>query len=347
MVSYNIPMEIIGIVLGIIMALIGAVFYFGTYWYDMRKKNPELDVFLKARKPPYPPIISMVDLSGRMFCFVGEKDKPHDVKFKKDDFGLLLDPRFASKAPRTRLEDGTTILFYGTNFHFPLDLNGARAIVQTVKKIRHEYPELDFIRDDIVLLELLTKEGEDLYHDVREVLHRYPQEIEEIEEPSSIHLPKIRLPKSLRRIISKEEIEENENAGVIEPQKETDKTDKTENADPETETEAENDIPIEDIAVMDDTLTEDDIVEIVEEIKAKLKQWKIEPGFFSLKEGLELLPIGTTSTDMKRVETITKINTQNEIGYRPTWEDTAKFIGIVVAIIVVAYMVISALKPPG
>jgi len=177
MVSIDLPLEyIIGIGI-LILALAGAALFFGMYWLEMRDKNKELDVFLTARKK-HLPIISLIDLAGRLYLFVGEKHKPQDIKYKNDTFGLIIDSAQASKKPRSSLQDGTPLIFYGINFHFPLDPNGARGIVQLIHNIREEYPQLNFILDDIAIMELLTKSGDDLYNDVQEVLYRYPQEKE-------------------------------------------------------------------------------------------------------------------------------------------------------------------------
>lgn len=92
-------------------------------------------------------------------------------------------------------------------------------------------------------------------------------------------------------------------------------------------------------------LTEGQLKTIIEEIKGKLKTWKVEPGYFTMKEGLELLPIGTTSTDMKRIETITKINTQNDMA--KAGENYMMYLYVVgglATVMVVAYMVIGAFK---
>lgn len=171
-------LDIVGILILALAFLIlfAALFYFASYWMDLRQKCPELDVYLAARKKPRPLIVNLVDLSGRILTFKGTKVRPQDPHLKKDDYGLLLDPRLASKMPRSTLEDGTPTLFYGANFHFPIAPNGARTIVQLIRRIRRDYPQLNFIRDDIVLIELLTKSGEDLPKDISTVLAMYPQE---------------------------------------------------------------------------------------------------------------------------------------------------------------------------
>jgi hypothetical protein len=285
----NIPLEYLGFAGLIVMAMFIGLVYFFIYWSDMRSKNPELHVFNTARHKPFLDIVALIDLSGRHFFFNAEKDKPHDVKLKKDDYGLMLDSRLASKRPRSRLEDGISIMYYGTNFHFPVDPNGARTLVQLVRKIRKEYPQLNFIRDDIVLLELLTKSGEDIGHDIKIVLEMYP--LESLCETGTEKVAK---------------------------GKEKDKI---------------------------ECITEDDLVKLLKEIKGKLKDWRVEPAWFSMKEGIELLPIGTTSADMKRAVTIEKINTQNEMG-RPLewWKDMLPVFILGMSAMVIAYLVVTAMK---
>lgn len=301
MVSVDLPLDILGLIGLIFLGLVGGFIYLLMYWMDMRSKNPELHAFNKARSKPFPDVVSLVDLSGRHFFFNAEKDKPHDVRLKKDDYGLMLDSRLASKRPRSRLEDGVSVMYYGTGFHFPVDPNGARTIVQLVRRIRKEYPQLNFIRDDIVLMELLIKSGNDIAHDVNIVLEMYPLEaVEETTETKTVTLKS-----KVRKALYGEE-------------KETDK-------------------------IL--YVTSNELVDTIEEIKGKLKEWRVEPGWFSMKEGLELLPIGTTAADMKRAVTIEKINTQNELG-RPLewWKELATPAMYSAAIMVVAYLVITAMK---
>ncbi len=276
MVMIDLSYEILGAIGVIEFLLFAGLVFFGTYWLDIRSKNPELAALNDARKKPFPPVIGLVDLSDRVLFFSGVKDKPHDVKLKKSDYGLLLDPRLASKMPKSRLEDGTPFLLYGVNFHFPISINGARTIVQVIRKIRDEYPKINFIRDDFVLLELLTKSSsEDLYHDIKEVLKTYPVEAES-----------------------------------------------------------------------EDIITEEILANTIEEIKSRLKDWGIKSGWVSLKEGIDSLPIGTTSMDMKRVETTARDLERNDMqGEKHTWDDAAKFLVVGVVIIVVSYMVITAMKP--
>ncbi len=301
----NLPFEIV-IGIGItLMCSVGAAAYFGIYYFDMKNKHPELHVFQKARKSPFPPVVAMVDPSGRFYHFNAEKERKQDCKLKKEDYGLLLDPNTVSKMPRSRLEDGTQVFMYGAGFHFPVDPNGARTIVQLVAKIRKEYPKLNFIRDDIVLLELLTKSGTDLPIDIANVMKMYPLEdyYEELAR-NACEAP----------------------GGVF-------KKNRNKNQPAEEQKPSYKDISV------------DQLAEMIEEIKGKLKTWHVEPGYFSMHEGMSLLPIGTMSSDMKRLETITKINTMNDMAKEQApWDSLVRFFLIIMAAIVISWMVISAMK---
>lgn len=299
-VNADIPFEII-IGSGVfVMVLIGATVYFGTYWMDIRSKHPELHVLQKARKPPFPPAVGMVDPSGRTIWFNGEKEKASEIKLKNNDYGLLFDPYMVSRMPKTRFADGTGYFMYGAGFHFPTDANGARTIIQFVRNIRNEYPKLNFIRDDIVLMELFTKSGTDLPTDISNVLKMYP-----LEKP----------------IIDVETV-------VVE-----------DNIDTE----------LKELAIIEQTekLTVDKIVELIEEIKGKTKGWMVKPGYFSIQDGMALLPIGTMSSDLARLESVTKLNTINNLQKEAApWDSLVRFTVVIMGVIVIAWMVIVNVRPP-
>lgn len=274
-----------------IFILFAAAAYFGQYYFGMRSKNPELHVLNKARDSPFPPVITMVDPTGRQLYFNGEKERREEAKLKNEDYGLLIDPLLMGKLPESRLVDGSRQYFYGAGFYFPTSPNGARTIVQLVRKIRSEYPQLNFIRDDITIIELLFKTGSDLPKDIETVIKQYPLE----DYYGNDAIQELGIDKSL--------------------------------------------LPEQLASTLADTF---------EEIKGKLKQWKVEPGWFSMHEGLSLLPIGTQSNDMKRLETITKINTMNDVLKEPpVWEGLLKIVVIVGGLLVLAYMIIVNVRPGG
>jgi len=305
------PLDIftVGGVALFLMALFLGFFYFMNYWMEIRRKHPELDILNTSRKRPFPPIIEMVDPSDKTLMFNGVLEKKTDIKLAKKDYGLLIDPKQLTLMPKTKMEDGTNRFFYGAGFHFPVSPNGARTIVQFIDRVRKEYPKLNFIRDDIVLIELFTKSGTDLPKDVRNILKMYPLEnpIVQIDDCDR---------KTAEEILRMDETEQ------LEYQLEQ--------------------------ANKEDRLTVDKIVELVEDAKTKIKGWRVEPGYFSMHDGISLLPIGTMSSDMTRLETITKMNTANDLMKEPDpWMNTLKFVALIGGGLLLAWMIISAMAPKG
>jgi len=174
--STKIPVEIsileVLVMLALVLALFVALGYFVSFWNNIRKKHPELPVFRISRKFPFPPIIALVDGAGKINFFNGIKKKKSDVQFKKDDYGLLIDPAILTKKPRSSLADGTPVYFYGTDTYFPTDPLSMRAIMQLIHYMRREYNIFEYINDDVILMELLLKEGDDLLMDCETVIKR-------------------------------------------------------------------------------------------------------------------------------------------------------------------------------
>ncbi len=303
----DIPLEYIGFAALFILAMFFGLVYLGNYYMDIRSRHPELHVLQKARKKPFPPVIAMVDPSDKLLLFNGTLEKKTDIKLDKKDYGLLIDPHQVTKMPKSRLEDGTGLFLYGAGFHFPTSPNGARTIVQFISKIRKEYPKLNFIRDDIVLIELFTKSGTDLPNDITNILKMYPLEtpiipVEEFERMDVHEMGRLS-EKELAEYIKEQE------------QKET-------------------------------KLTVDNIVEMVEDIKGRTKGWQVQSGYFNMHDGISLLPIGTMASDMTRLETVTKMNTANDLMKEPDpWMNTLKFVALIGGGLLLAWMIISAMRP--
>lgn len=169
-VSISILEVLVGVAL--LLALFVALGYFVSFWNNIRKKHPELPVFRIARKFPFPPIIALVDGAGKIMFFNGLKKKKSDVQFNKDDYGLLIDPAILTKKPRSSLADGTPVYFYGTDTYFPTDPLAIRSIMQLINYMRNEFKIFEYINEDIILMELLLKEGDDLLKDCETVIKR-------------------------------------------------------------------------------------------------------------------------------------------------------------------------------
>ena len=175
-IPINFELDIWSAVIGFaILAAIGIAFMFLlSYYFDIKNKQPELDVLRQCRKKPYPPLVIQADGAGQLTFFAGVKEKKSDVAFmKKDSNGMLLDPAILTKKPRNHLVDGKSVYFYGTDTYFPVDLLGSRAVVSLIHQARVEYEVFDWIKDDVVIMELLQKEGDDLLIDCERVLKRF------------------------------------------------------------------------------------------------------------------------------------------------------------------------------
>ncbi len=307
-VNMDIPLEYIGAAALLIMGLFLGFFYFANYYMVMRSKHPELHVLQTARKKPFPPVIAMIDPSDKIIMFNGILEKKTDIKLSKQDFGLLLDPHQVTKMPKSRMEDGTGIFLYGAGFHFPTSMNGARTIIQFVDRIRKVHPQLNFIRDDIVLIELFTKSGMDLKVDIANVLKMYPLD----KEGNTNDMLKIEL----------------------------------DNIQDLTKTELASYLASSEGTSL--KLIVDDIAEMVETIKGETKGWKVQPGFFSMHDGISLLPIATMSSDLTRLETVTKMNTANDfMKEADPWMKVVTIVVIMLVVLVVSWMVIQAMTPKG
>lgn len=251
------------------------LFYLGNYFWDIRSNYAEIHAHKAAKDKPYPPVIDLVDNSGRHFIFSGEKEKNHSLTLKNEDYGLMLDPALSSKMPSDHFLDGTRVLTYGTKYHFPVDHLGARGVIQMVKKIRELYPKLQFIRDDFVLLELLQKSATDLPYDIKVVLENYKQDAFNAEK-----------------------------------------------------------------------ITNEEFVNMIEEIKTKLKEWKLESGFYSIADAISKLPWGMMAVDVKRVVALAKAEERNDNAQKDA--DMWKYLIMalcVIGAIVVSWMVITSMTP--
>lgn len=273
--SFTLDLMTLGFVIVAGMLDFLLIFWLGNYWWDIRNNYPEIHAHKAAKEKSHPPVIDLVDNSGRHFIFSGEKEKNHSLTLKNEDYGLMLDPALSSKMPADHFLDGTRVLSYGTTFHFPVDHLGARGVIQMVRKIRELYPKLAFIRDDFVLLELLQKSATDLPDDIKVVLENYKQD-----------------------------------------------------------------------AFNEEILDKDEFVKMIEEIKKKLKEWKLESGFYTLAEAISKLPFGMMAVDVKRAVNLAKAEERNDNQQKDA--DMWKYLIMalcVIGAIVVSWMVITSMAP--
>lgn len=93
-------------------------------------------------------------------------------------------------------------------------------------------------------------------------------------------------------------------------------------------------------------ITEEELCTIVEEIKVKLKEWKVESGFFSIADAISKLPFGMMATDVRRVVALAKAEERNDMAQK--FDDMWKYIIMCLVIlgsIVVIWMIVNAVAP--
>lgn len=92
-------------------------------------------------------------------------------------------------------------------------------------------------------------------------------------------------------------------------------------------------------------LTEEEFIKTIEEIKMKLTEWKLESGFYTLADAISKLPFGMMAIDMKRAVNLAKAEERNDNMQKneELWNNI-KAVGAIIAIMVVAYMVITAMS---
>lgn len=172
MVSVSLTLIQLGLIGLVIVGLFFSTIWFGSFWWDIKTKYNDVYVRRYCEKK-HLPIIRVIDGSGRESWLIGDKDKNYDLKFKGKERNVLVDPAYLSKTPSDQLPDGTRIYNYHTNFHFPIDKVGVSGIISMFRRIRSEYAQLEPIRDDFVILELMGKGSKDLILDCQKVLGRY------------------------------------------------------------------------------------------------------------------------------------------------------------------------------
>jgi hypothetical protein len=172
MVSISLTLIQLGMVGVLILILFGTTMFFGMFWWDIKSKFNDVYVRQYCRKKNLP-VIRTIDGSGREAWLIGDKDKDYDLKFKSKERNVLVDPAYLSKMPSNHLPDGTKLYDFHTNYHFPIDKVGISGVVSMFRRIRKEYPQLNPIRDDVVILELMGKNSADLIEDCQKVLGRF------------------------------------------------------------------------------------------------------------------------------------------------------------------------------
>jgi len=75
-----------------------------------------------------------------------------------------------------------------------------------------------------------------------------------------------------------------------------------------------------------------DLVEVIEQIKSNLKNWKIEQGYMSVNQAVSRLPFGTFAVDISQIEEVTEQNYENDWGQRNSMVITYGMAGLLVLV---------------
>jgi predicted AlkP superfamily phosphohydrolase/phosphomutase len=71
---------------------------------------------------------------------------------------------------------------------------------------------------------------------------------------------------------------------------------------------------------------------LIEQIKANLKEWKIEQGYMSVNQAVSRLPFGTFAIDISQIEEVTEQNYENDWGQRNSMIMTYGMAGLLICV---------------
>lgn len=166
------------ILLGYLYILIGLLFiilhWIWRYWDNIKNYCPEALIFKNARQKG---IATMQKWYMNGFFVFGylEKDKKGDMYINPPDDtheGIRFDPRMQSKTPKCSTVNGLEVYQYGSNTPYNLTVLNAVSMEQTVKHIRDNYKELDFLTPEI-LIEFCQKDKNVLINDCLNIVSIY------------------------------------------------------------------------------------------------------------------------------------------------------------------------------
>lgn len=166
------------ILAGVTAILLAICLYLAYFYIEQKKKYPESVIIAESDKKKIP-IIEVIDSTNTRHTFLAKKKDKMDYKFKSD-FGLQVDPNNLTVVESERYPRGQPVYRYVPDFYAPVGVKGSRAILELRNHIRKEHPELDFIIDDLTLINLVLVDSSDkLAHDCRIILEQYEQSYDE------------------------------------------------------------------------------------------------------------------------------------------------------------------------
>jgi len=166
---------------GIGIVLLAMVYFLGNFFLTVKKQAPAIMVFRKAYKE-HKPVVEIIDGSGIISYFLGDKDKRYDVEYKNKDYSIKIDSNYSSVTPEEHFTNGVRVLRYGIGLHFPIDSRGIHSLIQLVQYIRTSFPILDVFSDDMVLIEFVDIDSEDLPAYIRSKLKDFDPHFDDDDE---------------------------------------------------------------------------------------------------------------------------------------------------------------------
>ena len=133
------------------------------YWFimsDLKRFAPDI-LIREACYRNKTTLGSYTDLAGTRIEFEckTDNDSPGLVK----NVHSLVNPNLVSTRQRGRLSNGIPTLDYVAPYHFPFAKTDALALVQTKEYMRENFPQLDWIEDDLDIIMLVFCNSKYLY----------------------------------------------------------------------------------------------------------------------------------------------------------------------------------------
>lgn len=161
--------------LWIVWLALAIVFGLVTIWYWFRMTDLKRfagDILIReACYRNKTTLGSYTDLAGTKIEFECKtnKDSPGLVK----NVHTLVNPNLVSTRQRGRLANGIPTLDYVAPYHFPFSKTDALALVQTKEYVRDNFPQLNWVEDDLDIIMLIFCNSKYLYENCVNIVVSY------------------------------------------------------------------------------------------------------------------------------------------------------------------------------
>lgn len=161
------------------------------YWFkmsDLKRYAPDILV-RSACSRNKTTLGSITDLAGTKVEFECRTDNDSPGLTKNPH--TLVNPNLVSTRQRGRLPNGIPTLDYVLPYHFPFAKTDALALVQTRDYIRKNYPQLNWIEDDLDVIMLVFSNSKYLFDNCVNIVVAYMEMGAEIPEDYGIVEPEV------------------------------------------------------------------------------------------------------------------------------------------------------------